>query len=380
VPLPRARYHRADDVIEIDGGGRLWVGEDGGLVGSRAAAGNVSLASLRAAVQRADRYLGTGPEVDVILYDAPEGLLVENEDAFLAPSVNITVLPDRCLVTCSTVADKGMTFERNDVVSKVWPALDRGRLLVVDFSTWDEPTSAVAHLTMEVRGRARTAEDALSAAEDVLALWEACASNGLSPATVRDLVRSDRAELLEGQPETEWFEVKRAPYRLEDPLEALEMAKDVAAMGNTANGGVLIIGLATRKRGDQDVVTKVRPVPTELISPTKYRRVVHRLVYPVPEAMLIERVEVEPGKGLLIMTIPAQPPEVRPLLVLGAVKEGKVVGSFVMIVRRHGDAVIATQPAALHSLIAAGRAALVGAGTEGPSACGSEPTPVSLDP
>jgi hypothetical protein len=106
---------------------------------------DVGLASLRAAVCRADHHLALGPEVELVLYDAEEAILVENEDAFFRPNVDITVLPDRCHVTCSTAGDKGTRFDRNEVLSRLAPALQRRRLLAVEFCTFDEATMAVVH-------------------------------------------------------------------------------------------------------------------------------------------------------------------------------------------------------------------------------------------
>ncbi len=360
MPLAKARYDRDEEAIVVDGGGRLWVGETGGLVGARQLVSGASLSSLRAAVQRADYYLGFGSEVDLTLYEVDEALLAADEDAFNPPSFHVTVLPDRCLITCTVGAELGARFDRFEVTARLAPVLRRRKLVVLEMSVYEETAITVAHLTCEIRGRGRTLGDAAEAADDVLALWEATLGGGLSAATALDLLRAQRPELLVGQPEAPWLEAKRAPYRLDAPDQELELAKDVAAMANSSDGGLVVIGLATARRDGHDVVAKVRPVPMDLVDARVYRRVIDRLVYPPPEGMLVERIEVEPDKGLLVVAIPHQPPELRPLLVLGTVVGAKVVGSHVSIVRRRDDATIQTHPAALHSLIAAGRAALSG--------------------
>jgi hypothetical protein len=56
--------------------------------------------------------------------------------------------------------------------------------------------------------------DAMQIGEDLLVLWHASLGGGLSPSTGVDLMRAQRPELLVGQPETEWFEAKQAPYGL----------------------------------------------------------------------------------------------------------------------------------------------------------------------
>lgn len=358
MPLAQARYDRADESILVEGGGRLWIGEDGGLVGSRQRVSDASLSSLRRAVQRADYYLGVGPEVRVTLYDGDEELLREDEEAFNPPPFDVVVLPDRCLISCTMVAELGTGFERAELTALLAPLLSRRKLVVVELNVYEETAITVAYLTCELRGRGRSLGDAAAAAEDVLALWGATLGGSLSPATALDLLRARRTELLFGQPESGWLEAKQAPYRLDEADQALEFAKDVAALANAANGGLLVVGLATTRRDGRDVIARVRPVPLHFIDPRAHRRVADRLVYPPPVAVVIERVEVEPDKGILVIFIPTQPPELRPLLVLGAIIGSKVVGSHVSIVRRRDDATIATHPAALHSLIAAGRAAL----------------------
>lgn len=362
MAVTTCRYDRSEEVIWVGDEGRLWVGEDGGLVGARDAVSRGSLASLRAAVQRASHYLGLGTEVGITLYDAPEDQLLVDEEAFNPPPVEITVLPDRCLVTCTMVADLGTRFDRFELTAQLAAVLARRRLIVVELSVHDEVAITVAHLTCELRGRGRTLGDGADAADDVLALWDAALSGGLSAATTVDLIRAQRPELLVGQAESNWLEVKQEPYRLGERAQEFELAKDVAALGNTLNGGILVIGLATTKREGVDVISKVRPIPVGLIDPARYRGVIDRLVYPPAEGLVIERVETEPGKGVLVIVVPDQPAEVRPLLVLGAVIGEKIIGSHVSIVRRRDDATTATHPAALHSLLAAGRAALAGHG------------------
>jgi hypothetical protein len=56
--------------------------------------------------------------------------------------------------------------------------------------------------------------DAMQIGNALLVLWHASLGGGLSPSTGVDLMRAQRPELLVGQPETEWFEAKQAPYGL----------------------------------------------------------------------------------------------------------------------------------------------------------------------
>ena len=354
------RYDPIDEVIRVGEEGQLWVGEDGGLVGSLTAVADGSLASLRRAVVRADRYLGLGAEVSLTLYDIPEEQLLVDEEAFNPPQFQLTVLPDRCLITCTELAEIGVRFDRFEITAILVPVLARQRLTAVDFSAYEERSFTVLDLTMEVLGRGRTLGVAAAAAQDVLALWEATFGGALSAAAALDLLRAGRPYLLVGQPESDWLEAKREPYRLDEPEQQLELAKDVASLANAPAGGVLVVGLATIKRDGTDVIAAVRAIPAEMLSAERYRRVIRRFVYPPPEGLTVEFFETGQAKGILVVSVPDQPAENRPLLVLGAIVGDKVSGSHVSIVRRYGDATTAVHPAALHSLLAAGRAALAG--------------------
>ena len=293
MPVLKARYDRTQEVITVDGGGRLSVGESGGLVGSRMRVADLSLSSLRAAVSRADYSLGLGDEVQVTIYDAPEQHLVEEEDAFLAGAVDLEVHSDRVLVICTTVAELGQRFDQCEITAQLAPALSRHNLLTVALNVYEERFQTVAHLSCEVGSRGRTVGDALLAGENVLALWEATMGDGLSLSTATDLLQAGRPELLVGQVESDWLEAKGAPYRLDDVSQESELSKDVAAMANGATGGIIVVGLATRRRGERDVISKIRLVPVELLDCARYRRVIDKTLYPPLVGMTVEVVRAE---------------------------------------------------------------------------------------
>lgn len=357
MPGLAARYDREQEAIVVDGGGLLWFDGHGALIGARDRVAGTSLASLRAAVRRADHWLGVG-EVHLTIFDVDQEHLRAEEDAFVGGPVEIEVLADRVLVTCTTVTSAGERFDQMEVTAQLAQALVRHKLLVVGLTVYEEKFQTVAHLTCEVRGRGRVLGDALRAGEDVLALWEATTGSGLSITTTVDLLRAERPELIVGQDESDWLEAKQAPYRLDETHQQLELAKDVAAMANGADGGLIVIGLATVRRGERDVISKVRPVPFALLDCSRYLRVIEKYLYPPPEGLKVELVKVDDDGGLLMILVPRQPAEARPVLVVGAVVDGRVVGSYVSVFKRRGDATTAAHPVALHSLIAAGRAAL----------------------
>jgi hypothetical protein len=153
--------------------------------------------------------------------------------------------------------DETTRFSRYEVAEVLRPQLQRHRAVMVELTEETLPLANIARLTVEVAARGRTVGDVLAVGEDLLRLWAASAGSELSPESVADLIRAQRPELLVGQPETTWFEAKGGSYDLKDDRAAIELAKDVAALANRAQGGVLVLGLTTSKRSGVDTVKAV---------------------------------------------------------------------------------------------------------------------------
>jgi hypothetical protein len=364
----KVRWRLDDERFEVLGHGDLWFGEDGEtIIGAAAVVEPAALSEMRRAI---DRYRSTmyDRELDLEVYDEPAELIAEAPEFFQPRDVSLTFAHDRTLITITTaVALDEKRLDRWETTAVLYPVLSRHRATVVEFVEDRQIAATVYRMVVEISPRGRTVGHAMAIGADILHLWEAILHGGLTPATVVDLLRAQRPELLVGQPETVWFEAKQAPYRLDDPLQRIELAKDVAALTNQREGGLLVIGLATRKRRDVDVVAGVRPQPMELLSARRYRLILDRWVYPPPEELVIEAVEVEPDKGLLFILIPRQAEALHPFFVVGAISDGRLLGNHFSLVRRRGDETVATNAIAVHSLLVAGRAALATARRE-PSA------------
>jgi len=95
----------------------------------------------------------------------------------------------------------------------------------------------------------------------------------------RDALAEGRPERLIGPRECAWLDAKGQPYQLDQRKSAAELAKDVAALANTS-GGVIVIGLRTRREGSSEVIDEVRPVPATLIDRDRYRKLVRERVFP----------------------------------------------------------------------------------------------------
>lgn len=64
----------------------------------------------------------------------------------------------------------------------------------------------------------------------------------------------------------------------------------------------------------------------------------------------------------MFIQIPPQPDALVPFLVVGAIRDGKLLGNHFSLVRRRGEDTVATHAAVVHGLMVAGRVALAAAG------------------
>ena len=272
MPGASVRWRRLDEDFEVVGHGGMWFRDQTTVVAATEVIGPASITELRRAVDRCRREKYDG-DYRFEIYDAPPEQLAFDEGMFMPLPVSIELADRRTFLTLELpLAPEEEAQNRFEVAMVLSPLLMRSRAKLIEFSADTEMTATVYRLTIEIGVRGRTVGDAVELGVDLLRLWEASAGGGFTPATVADLLRAQRPELLIGQPEAEWFEAKQAPYGLGENLEEIELAKDVAALANRPEGGLLVIGLVTAKQGGRDVVKRVRtqtdePAPAAAIPP-----------------------------------------------------------------------------------------------------------------
>lgn len=209
----------------------------------------------------------------------------------------------------------------------------------------------------------RVVRDALALGNDVLELLYAAHGGELTPSTTLNLLRAGRWDLLVGQPESQWLDVKREPYDRTKPHWKYELAKDVAAFANSDSGGLIVLGLTATDRGDGEIVTGRHFFPLQQISRQAYRNMAARLIYPRVVGLEIERIQIEeagPDAGIAVVIVPPQPASARPFLVHGLVRQRNVLGSHIMLPFRQEDETRVLEPAALHARIRLGEDVLAG--------------------
>jgi hypothetical protein len=136
-------------------------------------------------------------------------------------------------------------------------------------------------------------------------------------AEARDALAAGRPELLAGTRECAWLDAKGQLYRLDQPRSAAELAKDVAALANTG-GGVIVIGLRTRREGSSEVIDEVRPVPATLIDRDRYRKLVRERVFLFVRDFATWWLPAGDERGLLVIDVPAQASKDKPFVVSGS--------------------------------------------------------------
>jgi hypothetical protein len=219
-------------------------------------------------------------------------------------------------------------------------------------------------VAVSVQGDA-TVAPLLAAGRDVAALLVAYERGEIDVIGARQLVRAGKAHLLTGLVENEWLEVKSSPYQINSAGSVstrarIELAEDVARFANGDFDAILVIGFRERRDGKASRLASLATVPLVDVDPDQYRAVIDERIVPPVDGLLVERVDMGNGRGVLMISVPPQPREMQPFLVHGTIVGDKTEGAFFSIVRRRGEASITTSAAQIHAYIVAGKAFLRG--------------------
>jgi hypothetical protein len=244
-----------------------------------------------------------------------------------------------------------------DVAALIAPLFSRRRLSLVDVDAYNY-SDDYWQLSVEIgfNPRSRMLSDLYYDALEVKALIEASAG-GVTHKTVAELIRGGHVKALLGQPEGDWLEAKSQHADFDSEIGKIRLAQWVAQFANTPEGGVVVLGLATKNRGYGDVITKVTPLPRLPGIRRKYVQILDTKVIPPIEDLRVE-VIAHDESDLILIEVPPQSEENKPFLVHGAVVEGKAQGNFFSIVRRRNDEMASTHPANVHANLTVGRAFL----------------------
>jgi hypothetical protein len=239
------------------------------------------------------------------------------------------------------------------------PLLRRHRMTIVQSVSQELPwpPKFVLQVSIGFNTRERTLRELYDIGQDAYALIGAMRDGPLTRQTAGDLIRAGHANVLIGQPEGQWLEVKEQNYDLSGHLGKITLAQDVACFCNAEEGGLLIVGMESKKV-PIDEIRRLCPVPRDKAKPLLYQSALEQHLHPPPDNLSIESVDMPDNGMLILIDVPPQPEERKPFLVHGAIVDGKVRGAFISIVRRRGESSIPTTAREIHSTLAAGRALL----------------------
>ncbi|CAN5286656.1 hypothetical protein BH09ACT12_BH09ACT12_04970 [soil metagenome] len=154
---------------------------------------------------------------------------------------------------------------RRQVVTALDPLMKRNGLTFIS-AGYDPYYSAVVpyHLNIElsVRLRGQNLHAVYTAGEDACALLNAVFDGVAGRSEIADLLRGGHASALIGQYENDWLEAKSQHYDLQSIEGKVSLALAVARFANSSDGGIIVIGLATKSRQDGDEIQCQGPVGT----------------------------------------------------------------------------------------------------------------------
>lgn len=216
---------------------------------------------------------------------------------------------------------------------------------------------AVISVSAEPSSRVGVLVDAARALADFFAALE---GGVVTAATILNLCRAGRHNLLIGMSESESLEVKSAPYLIGQAGDIakkakVELSQDVARFANGSVDAILLVGFRESTNSGACKIDRHSPVRLDLIDPEQIRNVLDARVVPPLDGLVVEQFKTGIGEGLLAILVPKQPPELQPFLVHGAVVGGKLEGDFFSIVRRRGEGSITTTAQQVHAYIVAGK-------------------------
>jgi hypothetical protein len=361
-PLARfPRYPREGEYLRTEGGQLVWLGDEppvlplAWLTDERVAdvARVLRQAFRRQAELSARERLGE--EALSILLTTIEGdeflALAEAHDEEFAPVSQVRlVVGDGSSLDVGGVVPRSAGLDDDDVEAIAASVLPKGLTVVTS------EVGSVSSRMDSVRIRARLSQrsrltlgEALRAGEGLAALLELGA---LDMVGAWALLASGRAQMLVGQRESDWLEVKSHAYLLNAPAQVIEAGQDAARMAN-GEGGIVACGFRTKRGPGGERIAALAPVRCDRRDAVRLRAALDRVVYPPIPGLRVAAYPVEGEAGqILAVYVPHQQPSLRPFLVHGAVAAGKVEGAFISIVARRGEGSVVTTAAQIHALLA----------------------------
>ncbi|WNI19991.1 RNA-binding domain-containing protein [Actinacidiphila sp. ITFR-21] len=158
---------------------------------------------------------------------------------------------------------------------------------------------------------------------------------------------------LLGLRETQWLDAKAAAYQLDaDPRAPEELAKDVAAFAN-GGGGVIVVGIATRMEGDEEVLDHIRGLAPDAVNVDQVRKVIRARITSAPRGVRIGW-SGDGEERVLFIDVPPQPAATLFVVAAPTGKPGAQRTDTVAVPVRDGDQTHWLPRAEIAALLSAG--------------------------
>lgn len=368
----RARYVPSREVIHIEGVSDEILLMDGDhAYGPLELLSNVSVLSLGRVMRSVYGAYGydTTPEDPLFTYPrfrilwSLDPAKYFDDDLSLQDPVGLSLMrTGELLVEISAIGPKPRTeddsWPEGEGLLAHWLVARRGRFVSMEVGEIGYRGYWVTRFAIPYRGL--TVADVRTLGMNAINLLDAHETGAPTLESLTALLRAGHAASLIGLPEGQLLEAKRQ-LNLTEPKNKLELAKDISAIANSKTGGLLVVGLETKRHKHTDLMTKLHPFPDSGQVRT-VRDTLDRLIVPNIEGLLVELVPAHPNPTtpdkLLMIRVPTQPQELLPFLVTGAVVDDRILGSYIGWFERRGEDVIARSPAAIHAGLSAGLALL----------------------
>jgi hypothetical protein len=305
-------------------------------------------------------------------YDAePEAVLIDLalDDEYspkesIVDPISFTMLDDgRLAIRCALTSNDYIDGDRQlyaTVAPLLEPLLRRLNAQLVTVAV-DAHRSAAPYFheaLVTTLTRDKTLDELYAIAESVNELFNASTVGHLTRDTIVDLIIGGRPDLLIGQSEGEWLDVKSQHYDLTTARGKISLAEAVSRFANAEEGGIVVVGMDTKRIPGGEVIKSVRPIAINTATSRRYRQAIENRLFPFPTALKVQTIEISAGHGLVVISIPPQEEDLKPFLVHGAIVDGRTEGTYISIVRRSGEDSIPITAQQIHSTLAAGRALL----------------------
>jgi hypothetical protein len=354
------RYIAADEELELDDGQRITGDGVESFAASMELVGGLKGAALKKVLAAASKNH----------WDAEERLWISLDHAdHFDPATSAPTLTDFVFSHGDLLIRAHVFFDeeprRKAVIAATRLHLARRSADASSFNVHQVKDQWQGVLDIRPRLRGQTLEELHALGDEVGALLMTnAADQPLTQHATKRLLDAGLSEALVGQPEGEWLDAKRAPYRLDEEGQEFELAKDVAALAN-AEGGLIIIGMKTRNKGDGDVIAAVNGCQLSDVPRRRYVGVLERKVFPAVAGVEIVKARgASPNPDIAYIEVPGQSPGAKPFLVRGAVVAGRYKAAFISVPVRRGEGTSYVDIAMMHARLRAGAQALGGSGTQ----------------